>query len=79
MRAFVAARHYLLQQATLSKEIEEVWKAVNDLSEDTRKEFEDIYLALAELASRQKKANKPLPQIGYTSDRYKDRQADILE
>ena len=32
--------------------------AVNDLSEDTRKELDDIYLALSQLAEKQKHVNK---------------------
>ena len=68
MRAFVTIRNYLLQQSTVSKEIEDIWKAINDLSEDNRKEFDDIYLVLTELASKQKKINestKPRNPIGY--------------
>lgn len=54
MRAFVAVRTYIAQHAPLSKEIEDLWKAINDLSEENQKEFDDIYLALAELAAKQK-------------------------
>ena len=58
MRAFVAVRNYLAQHISVSKEIEELWKAINDLSEDTSKEFDDIYMALAELANKQKSINQ---------------------
>ena len=39
--------------------------SINDLSEDTRKELDDIYLALSELAAKQKKISKPQNPIGY--------------
>lgn len=69
MRAFVTVRQYLY---STTKEIEELKQrmkmleegnedtiaAVNDLSEDTRKELDDIYLALSQLAEKQKHVNK---------------------
>ena len=58
MRAFVAVRSYIAQHAPLSKEIEDLWKAINDLSEENQKEFDDIYLALSELAAKQKQINQ---------------------
>ena len=69
MRAFVAVRHFVLQQSETSKEIEELWKAINDLSEDNQKEFDDIYLALAELATKQKSLSKPRNPIGYLASK----------
>jgi gas vesicle protein len=79
MRAFVAVRNYLTQYASISKEITEIkewFKAleeisentlatINDLSEDTRKEFDDIYTALSELSNKQKAIDKPRRTIGY--------------
>ena len=65
MRAFVSVRNYVLQQSSMTQEIEELWKAINDLSEDNRKEFDDIYLALAELANKQKVIDKPRRPIGF--------------
>ena len=64
MRAFVAVRQYLLSANNPTQEIEDLKQrvkeleessedtlaAINDLSEDTRKELDDIYLALTELA-----------------------------
>lgn len=77
MRAFVAIRQGLPQVSNNKeleelkarmKELEEVSEetmaAISDLSEDTRKELDDIYLALSQLAAKQKKASKPQP-IGY--------------
>lgn len=58
MRAFVAVRSYIAQHAPLSKEIEDLWKAINDMSEENQKEFDDIYLALSELAAKQKQINQ---------------------
>lgn len=72
MRAFVTVRQYLSSINSTVKEIEELKRrmkmleegsedtiaAVNDLSEDTRKELDDIYLALSQLADKQKQINK---------------------
>lgn len=70
MRAFAAVRTYIAQHASLSKEIEDLWKAINDLSEENQKEFDDIYLALSELAQKQKslieRSDKPRNPIGFT-------------
>ena len=68
MRAFVAVRQYLSVASNAIKEIEELKRrmkaleegtedtiaAINDLSEDTRKELDDIYLALSQLADKRK-------------------------
>ena len=78
MRAFVAIRQGLPQVSNNKeleelkarmKELEEVSEetmaAISDLSEDTRKELDDIYLALSQLAAKQKKISKPQNPIGY--------------
>lgn len=78
MRAFVAIRQDLPQVSNNKeleelkarmKELEEVSEetmaAINDLSEDTRKELDDIYLALSQLASKPKQAIIQRPAIGY--------------
>ena len=76
-RAFVAIRNnYVLQQSETSKEIEELWKAINDLSEDNQKEFDNIYLALFKLAAKQKTLNKPRNPIGFTSSQYTQKTED---
>ena len=78
MRAFVAIRQGL-PQVSNSKELEELkarmkeleeiseetMAAISDLSEDTRKELDDIYMALSQLAAKQKKISKPQNPIGY--------------
>ena len=72
MRAFVTVRQYLSIVSNQIKEIEELKQrmkaleegtegtiaAINDLSEDTRKELDDIYLALSQLAEKQKQITK---------------------
>lgn len=72
IRAFVAVRQYLSMASNQIKEIEELKQrmkaleegtedtiaAINDLSEDTRKELDDIYLALSQLADKQKQITK---------------------
>lgn len=78
MDAFVAMRNVLtaakenhllpalLERVKALEEIsEETLAAINDLSEDNQKEFDDIYLALAELAAKHKKVGKPRNPIGY--------------
>jgi len=83
VRAFVAMRTYLITQSSLSAEIKELWhhvkaledqgeenlRAMNDLGEDNQKEFDDIYLALSELANKQKKITQnpdtPRRAIGF--------------
>jgi len=78
MRAFVAIRNVLAvakeenklaelisRIETLEEVSEETLATLNDLSEDNRKEFDDIYIALSELASRHKELSKPRNPIGY--------------
>jgi phage regulator Rha-like protein len=68
MRAFVAMRTHLLTQSSISAEIKELWrhmktieeqseenlKALNDMGEENQVAFDEIYLALSELANKQK-------------------------
>jgi hypothetical protein len=79
MRAFVAVRKYLNRYAAISQELTDMRRRIesleeisesalaemNDLSEDTRKEFDDIYIALSELANKQKTADKPRRPVGF--------------
>ena len=79
MRAFVAMRQFIVENASKFKEIEDlrnrvklleeynedILKAVNNLSEDTQNSFDDIYIALSEMASKQKKIDKPRNPIGF--------------
>ena len=81
MRAFVTVRQYLSSVNNTTKEIEELKQrmkmleegnedtiaAVNDLSEDTRKELDDIYLALSQKADKKNQINQQRERktIGY--------------
>ena len=81
MRAFVTVRQYLTSANGTIKEIEELKQrmkaleqgsedtiaAINDLSEDTRRELDDIYLALSQLADKQKQAPTDRKPIGFTA------------
>jgi hypothetical protein len=67
MRAFVSVRSFLLSQPVLSAEIRELWqnvkaleerseenlRALNEMSEENQQSFDEIYLALTELARKQ--------------------------
>ena len=78
MRAFVTVRQYLASANNPIKEIEELKQrmkaleqgsedtiaAINDLSEDTRRELDDIYLALSQLADKQKHTTNDRKPIG---------------
>lgn len=81
MRAFVSVRSYLLTQSSVSAEIKELWqhvkaleeqseenlRALNDMSEENQTSLDEIYLALSELASKQKNTGQDTPRrtIGF--------------
>jgi hypothetical protein len=83
MRAFVAVRGYLLSQTAVSTEIKELWqhvksleerseenlRAINDLNEESQQSFDEIYMALSELARKQLETNQdpatPRRPIGF--------------
>ncbi len=74
MRAFVAIRKYLYpvpaksieeRVKALEEADEELLKDVNDLSEDTRRQFDDIYIALSELSEKRREADKPRNPVGF--------------
>lgn len=79
MRTFVAMRDYVLSSTAVSAELSEIRaklalleranddnaEAVNDLSEDMRKEFDNIYDAIAALSVRIPKAQPPRRAIGF--------------
>ena len=70
MRAFVQVREYLLAASSVSAELKELrakvdllqiqyednLEAVNDLSEDVRRDIDSLCIAIGELASRQRAA-----------------------
>ncbi len=79
MRAFVAIRNYITTASTVTAELAEIRaklallerndedniEAVNDLSEDMRKELDNIYLAIAELSVKKTEQEKPRRPIGF--------------
>ena len=80
MRAFVQVRQYLLTTVSMSAELKELRAkvdllalqreedlgAVNDLSEDVRRDIDNLYLAIGELSSRiNEKKREPQRRIGF--------------
>lgn len=79
MRAFVALRNYIATTTTVTAEIEAIRakltllerndednvEAINDLSEDMRKEIDNIYLAIAALSVKPQQAEPPRRPIGF--------------
>ena len=80
MRAFSQVRQYLMAASTVSAEVKELrakvdllamqqeenLTAVNDLSEDIRKDIDNLYLAIGELSSRiEEKKHEPRRKIGF--------------
>lgn len=78
MRAFVAVRRMAFIAPAVTEEIYAIKRkmeelesstleAINDLSEDTRKELDDIYMALAQMADKLKDRanNSERKKIGY--------------
>lgn len=61
-----------LRMKMLEEGNEDTIAAVNDLSEDTRKELDDIYLALSQLADKQKQINKQKERRPIGFAQYKD-------
>ena len=79
MRAFVVIRQYVLASTNTEKELVELKKQIKSLCknveslgkdhEEYNQHFDDIYLALSQLAARQKQNNKPRNPIGFNVDR----------
>lgn len=61
MRAFVALRQYVMGYSELNQKLE-------TFMIDTNMQFNEIYQALTELASKKEKENKPRKRIGYVRD-----------
>ena len=87
LRAFVKVREYLLMASTVSAEVKELRAkvdllamqqeenlgAVNDLSEDVRRDIDNLYLAIGELSSRmEEKKREPQRKIGFQQNIDKD-------
>ena len=83
MRAFAAMRNYIASTTTVTAELSELRaklalleradtdnaEAINDLSEDMRRELDGIYEAIAALSVRIPKAQPPRRPIGYKKKR----------
>ena len=79
MRAFVTIRNYIATTTTVTAEIEAIksklalmerndednMEAINDLSEDMRREIDNIYLAIAALSVKPQEEEKPRNKIGF--------------
>lgn len=79
MRAFVAMRNYITTTTTITAELAEIRaklalleradednaEAINDLSEDMRKELDNIYQAIAALSIKTPQVQKQPRPIGY--------------
>ena len=79
MDAFVAMRNYIMTTSTITAELSEIRaklalleradednaEAVNDLSEDMRRELDNIYEAIAALSVKAPKARRPARPIGF--------------
>ncbi len=70
MRAFVSIRKYMIQASpsSLSRELEEIKeriKALEEISEENEDKFDDIYIALSQLALKQKLVAKSHNPIGF--------------
>ena len=77
--AFVAMRNYIATTSTVTAELAEIRaklallerndednaEAINDLSEDMRKELDNIYEAIAALAVKTPQVRPPRRPIGY--------------
>lgn len=79
MRAFVAMRNYIITTTTVTAELSEIRarlalleqtgkenaEAISDLSEDTRKELDNIYQAIGALSIKLPAARKSSMPIGF--------------
>ena len=79
MRAFVAMNNYLIQVSQYSaelaelrsrlllveREVRENLEAMNDLSEDVRREFDTVFEAIGALSVKLPEARKPAQKIGF--------------
>ena len=79
MKAFVAMRNYILQSTQVSAELLELrsrlqlverdcrenLEAMNDLSEDVRRDFDTVFEAIGALSVKLPEARKPAQKIGF--------------
>ena len=83
MRAFVAMNNYLIQVSQYSaelaelrsrlllveREVRENLEAMNDLSEDVRRDFDTVFEAIGALSVKLPEARKPAQKIGFKKQR----------
>ena len=84
MRSFVAMRNYITTTTQITAELAEIRtklalleradadnaEAVSDLSEDMRKELDNIYQAIAALSIKLPEAKKPRNPVGFHKNKY---------
>ena len=67
IRAFVLLRQYALNYAELNQKLE-------NFMIETNMQFNEVYKAITELSDQKALSNKPMPQIGYAADRYRQKE-----
>ena len=82
MRAFVAMRNYIMQSSVIQAELAEMrnrvqllerdcrenLEAMNDLSEDVRRDFDTVFEAIGALSVKLPQAQKPRTTIGFKTN-----------
>ena len=86
MRAFVAMRNYIMQSSVIQAELAEMrnrvqllerdcrenLEAMNDLSEDVRRDFDTVFEAIGALSVKLPEAKKSRQQIGFVTGNKED-------
>ena len=67
VRAFVAVRQFAIEYAELNQKLERFMI-------ETNMQFNEVYKAITELSDQRALSNKPMPQIGYAADRYRQKE-----
>ena len=67
VRAFVAVRQFAIEYAELNQKLERFMI-------ETNMQFNEVYKAITELAAQKTLSDKPMPQIGYTAERYREKE-----
>ncbi len=82
MSAFVAMRNYIMQSSVIQAELAEMrnrvqllerdcrenLEAMNDLSEDVRRDFDTVFEAIGALSVKLPQAQKPRTTIGFKTN-----------
>jgi len=66
VRAFVAVRQLAIGYAELNQKLENFMR-------ETNMQFNEVYRAITELSEQKALSNKPMPQIGFAADRYRQK------